>query len=120
MAFFVGVGGPFRAYSNNGINWIESIPGGFQAEYVTFGNGQFVAVGYALVGITLTSFIYTSPDGITWTSRTPSEAMWFQDISYANGLYVAVATDGTNKIMTSPDGITWTSRTTAITPSLLA
>jgi hypothetical protein len=114
---FVGVGGPFRAYSNNGINWIESIPGGFQAEYVTFGNGQFVAVGYALAGMTLTSFIYTSPDGITWTSRTPSEAMWFQDISYANGLYVAVATDGTNRIMTSPDGITWTSRTTAIIPS---
>lgn len=114
---FVGVGGSFRSFSYNGINWIESIPLGFFAEYVTFGNGQFVAVGYALVGITLTSFIFTSPDGITWTSRTPSEVMWFQDISYANGLYVAVAYDGTNRIMTSPDGITWTSRTTAITPT---
>jgi len=114
---FVGVGGPFRAYSYNGITWAESIPGGFFAEYVTFGNGQFVAVGYALVGITLTSFIFTSPDGITWTSRTPSEAMWFQDISYGNGLYVAVATEGTNRIMTSPDGITWTSRPTTINPN---
>jgi len=116
---FVGVGGPYRAYSYNGISWIESLPVGFFAEYVTFGNGQFVAVGYALVDITLTSFIFTSPDGITWTSRTPSEVMWFQDISYANGLYVAVATDGTNRIMTSPDGITWTSRTTAITPTFI-
>ena len=118
MAFgngvFVGVFTNFY-YSYDGISWI--IGSYLGSEYVTFGNGQFVAVGYALVGITPTSYIHTSPDGINWTSRTPSEAMWFQAISYGNGLYVAVARFGTNRIMTSPDGITWTSRTTSVNPT---
>ena len=104
-------------YSSDGITW-NTVPTGFSVEYVTFGNGLFVGVGYALVGFGVpTSFIATSPDGINWTSRTPSEAMWFQAIAYGNGLYVAVARLGTNRIMTSPDGITWTSRTTSISPT---
>jgi hypothetical protein len=99
-------------YSYDGITWTSV--GILNTSYVTYGNGQFVAVGYATVSGVPTSFIHTSPDGITWTSRTPSEAMWFQAITYGNGLYVAVARLGTNRIMTSPDGITWTSRSTII------
>lgn len=114
---FVGTFGPFRAYSYDGITWVESSPVGWQAEYVTFGNGLFVAVGYAIVSGVPTSFIYTSTNGINWTSRTPSEAMSFREIAFANGLFVAVADSGTNRIMTSPDGITWTSRPTNINPS---
>jgi len=102
-------------YSSDGITWTSA--GSFNVEYVTFGNGLFVAVGYAIVGVTPTSFIVTSTDGVSWTSRTPSEAMWFQAISYSNGLFVAVARFGTNRIMTSPDGITWTSRTTSVNPT---
>ena len=119
MAFgnglFVGASSTI-AYSSDGITW-TSAGSFFPLEYVAFGNGLFVAVGYATVGVTPTSFIRTSPDGINWTVRTPSEAMWFQAISYGNGLFVAVARFGTNRIMTSPDGITWTSRTTAISPT---
>jgi hypothetical protein len=111
---FVGAFGTIQ-YSSNGITWTSA--GSFFVEYVTFGNGLFVAVGFATVGVTPTSFIHTSPDGVTWTSRTPSEAMWFQNISYGNGLFVAVARSGTNRIMTSPDGITWTSRTTSVNPT---
>jgi len=113
---FVGVFASF-SYSSDGITWTSG--GYLGSERVTFGNGQFVAVGYSIVGSpgVPTSFIHTSPDGVTWTSRTPSEAMYFQDISFGNGLYVAVANIGTNRIMTSPDGITWTSRTTAINPT---
>ena len=116
-SLFVGTFGGARAYSSDGITWTESTPLNWQAEYVTFGNGLFVAIGFASVLGVPTSYIFTSPNGITWTSRTPSEAMWFQDISYGNGLFVAVARTGTNRIMTSPDGITWTSRTTTITPT---
>jgi hypothetical protein len=101
-------------YSSDGITWTSA--GSYSVEYVAFGNGIFVAVGYATVSGVPTSFIRTSTNGITWTARTPSEAMWFQDISFGNGLFVAVARAGTNRIMTSPDGITWTSRTTSITP----
>ena len=100
------------SYSYDGINWVN---GGFLgADYVTFGNGLFVAIWFAIVSGTPQSFIRTSTDGINWTSRTPSEAMNFRDISYGNGLFVAVAFSGTNKIMTSPDGITWTSRSISV------
>jgi hypothetical protein len=56
----------------------------------------------------------TSPDGITWTSRTSAADNNWNGITYGNGLFVAVALTGTgNRVMTSPDGITWTSRTSA-------
>src|SRR5690606_27701947 len=67
----------------------------------------FVAVAY-----NGTNRVMTSPDGITWTSRTAGENNW-NSITYGNDIFVAVATDGTNRVMTSPDGITWTSRAAA-------
>ena len=75
---------------------------------VTFGNGLFVAVGGATSGSG--NRVMTSPDGITWTSRTSAaNNSWFSVI-YGNGLFVAVARFcSSNCVMTSPDGITWTS-----------
>ena len=56
----------------------------------------------------------TSPDGITWTSRTSAADNDWYGVTYGNGLFVAVSLSGTgNRVMTSPDGITWTSRTSA-------
>jgi hypothetical protein len=55
----------------------------------------------------------TSPDGITWTARAAAEANRWNGVTYGNGLFVAVAYDGTNSVMTSPDGITWTARAAA-------
>ena len=56
----------------------------------------------------------TSPDGVTWTSRTSvADNNWYS-VAYGNGLFVAVSVSGTgNRVMTSPDGVTWTSRTSA-------
>jgi hypothetical protein len=52
----------------------------------------------------------TSPDGVTWTSRTiPGSGTW-RSVTYGEGLFVAVGS-GTHPIKTSPDGISWTSRT---------
>jgi hypothetical protein len=48
----------------------------------------------------------TSPDGITWTRRTLPAGNW-RDITYGNGVFVAVGDGGS---ATSPDGITWTPR----------
>jgi hypothetical protein len=60
----------------------------------------------------------TSPDGITWTSRTSAANNNWQSVTYGNGLFVAVASSGTgNRVMTSPDGITWTSRVSAANQS---
>lgn len=67
------------------------------------------------VGVT-TNAAFTSPDGITWTSRTMTSPQWCR-VTWAPELelFCAIAqTDGgaTGKMVsTSPDGITWTART---------
>ena len=57
---------------------------------------------------------YAAADGITWTSRTSSiDNPWF-NVTYGNGIFVAVAGNGAGtRVMTSPNGITWTTRTSA-------
>ena len=54
--------------------------------------------------------------GVTWTARSsavPYSVRW-NDVTYGNGLFVAVAgTVGTNRVMTSPDGITWAPQSAA-------
>lgn len=77
---------------------------------MTYGNGLFVAV--AADGTTANQ-IMTSPDGITWTSRTSPSASTWNSVAYGNGMFVAVNQDAgaSTQIMSSPDGITWTSHT---------
>ena len=59
----------------------------------------------------------TSPDGISWTSRTSAANNFWTSVTYGNGLFVAVSDldygDTNNRVMTSPDGITWTAQTAA-------
>jgi YD repeat-containing protein len=69
---------------------------------VTYGNGQFVAVG---VGGT----IVTSPDGVTWTQRSSGTTKDIYGVVFGNNLYVAVGAEGL--VMTSSDAITWTIQT---------
>ena len=95
--------------SRNGINWTTGSIADTNWTRVTYGNGLFVAVAPA-------GTVTTSPDGITWTSRTPAAALSWNSVTYGNGLFVACSMTGTNnQIMTSHDGITWTSR---VTPGL--
>ena len=86
---------------------------------VTFGNGLFVAVG---AGDDLNEDqpingerdrVMTSPDGVNWTAQVAAEQNFWGSVTFGNGLFVAVAGDGTNRVMTSPDGINWTAQTAA-------
>jgi uncharacterized protein YmfQ (DUF2313 family) len=57
--------------------------------------------------------IQTSPDGETWTTRTPDAgfAQDFYDVAWGNGKFMAVGDDTTTprqEVQTSPDGVTWT------------
>ncbi|MFZ4456954.1 MAG: T9SS type A sorting domain-containing protein [Bacteroidales bacterium] len=50
----------------------------------------------------------------TWVSRNSAADNQWQNVTYGNGLFVAVSNSGAgNRVMTSPDGINWTSRTSA-------
>ncbi len=44
----------------------------------------------------------TSPDGINWTIYSAAELNQWWSITYGNGIFVAVSSDGTNRVMTSP------------------
>jgi hypothetical protein len=96
------------AISTDAINWTTHLISGFFASEIRFGDGIFVSVG----GV-LGAQIFTSLDGLNWTSRTPAVSASWTNVHYGNGLWVAVAGNSytSGAIMTSPDAITWTSRT---------
>jgi hypothetical protein len=73
------------------------------------------AITFLLLVVTITFGISpTANAGEVWTSRASAVNNQWLSVTYGNGLFVAVAGDGTgNRVMTSPDGITWTSRTSA-------
>lgn len=66
-------------------------------------------------GATSGKHLSTSPDGITWTSRTVTGTTWaIYDAAFGASTWVAVGAAGTpssTTLYTSPDGVTWTSRT---------
>lgn len=66
---------------------------------VAFGAGVFVATGNG-------GKIATSPDGITWTTRTSGTTDFLSYVRYVNSLFIIVGTTTTG--YKSPDGITWT------------
>lgn len=76
-------------------------------EFDVVAAGVWAAVGAAGAAM-------SSPDGITWTSRTPAATGQWVAVAFGNGVFVAIRQSSTtNQIMTSPDGITWTSRSGA-------
>lgn len=76
---------------------------------VTFGNGQFVAVGDR-------GTILTSPDGFAWTSRTSTVTNSLRGIAWGTNAYVAVGFEGT--VVRSTNGVLWTKQTTGISRAL--
>ena len=73
---------------------------------------QAIACKSGLTGSSLASAAYTVDLG-TFTSASAAEVNQWYSVTYGNGLFVAVAFDGTNRVMTSPDGTTWTARAAA-------
>jgi len=99
--------------STNGTSWSEvSIPGsaGDEVRGLCWGGPSgselFVAVG----GSASAPLIWTSPDGTTWTSRTPGTGLGSKHQSVAWNGRVFCAVSGQGESATSPDGITWTTR----------
>lgn len=62
--------------------------------------------------------IVSSPDGVTWTTRTSGTTVTLHDIAHGNGRYVAVGQGG--KILASDDGVVWTSASSPSSRDLFA
>jgi hypothetical protein len=115
---FVAVGAGTILTSPDGATWTTRVnPPGNDLTCVAYGNDLFVAVGADFsAGIGPNSIsgctILTSPDGITWTSRTSGTPNGLTGIAYGNHQFVAVGPgEPEATILTSPDGINWTKRT---------
>ncbi len=84
-------------------NWISRTVISTGWNSICRGNGLFVAIS--------STNIITSPNGITWTTRSLPVNNYWTDIIYSSQLqlFVAVANTGNNdRIITSSNGIDWT------------
>jgi len=79
--------------STDGVTWTNTGKAGI---YATASPTLFVAIGTALI---------TSPDAITWTTRTIGGSGW-NGLCYGGGTFVALAGTSTTTAY-SLDGITW-------------
>ncbi|MBN1981153.1 MAG: hypothetical protein JW795_06455 [Chitinivibrionales bacterium] len=109
------------ATSTDGIAWKEQSSGTGVTrplKSVFWTGSQLVAVGAS--GQTKEPMhgncILTSPDGITWTSRTVPVNKELFFVTGSNSQLLAVGDTGT--ILTSPDGVTWTARSSGTTVQL--
>jgi len=94
--------------SDDGTSWSSAIgPAALTLSGVTYGNGQFVAVGQSSASDTRSIFVST--DGLAWTPRDATTSATLAAVTVASSLYIAVGQAGT--IVTSSDGVTWASQT---------
>ena len=60
----------------------------------------------------------SSPDGVTWTTRTSGTTVTLHDVTHGDGRYVAVGQGG--KILVSDDGVAWTGASSPSSRDLFA
>lgn len=100
--------------SADGKQWTERLTSFTQGlsrrlNAIIYENGKFVAVGGQFNSGTVMGRILTSANGIDWTSCDTHVLSEIIDITYGNGLYVALTSRG--YILTSTDGTVWTEST---------
>jgi hypothetical protein len=103
---FVAVGGGSIHTSTNGSAWTLCYSGTTASIIgVAHGNGRFVAVGDNYNGNFPEGWVLTSTNATTW-SHLSMGTNQPADVSFGNGLFVAVC--GTGTILTSSNGMNWT------------
>jgi hypothetical protein len=83
---------------------------------VSYGNGQFVAVGDG-------GWIATSADGTNWFNQQSGTTSWLRSITYGNGQYVVAGVQYRpslfSSILTSADGTNWVERESGLSNLIL-
>lgn len=97
-------------FGSDTVSWTQrsQSPGPGGAQKLAWGANTFCYV-------TSAAACATSPDGITWTTRTIGSGATFNGVAYGAGLFVVVGSN-ISSVQTSPDGATWTLRN--VLPSL--
>src|SRR6266511_2228649 len=73
-------------------SWRYPLPPRLPLSAVTYGNGQFVAVGQNGV-------ILTSADRVNWVQHFPPSEEWLHAITYGNGQFVAVGGSSSSNVV---------------------
>jgi hypothetical protein len=100
--------------SSDGSTWVnQNFVGGVQSLFsrVSFANGRFFILGYNNSS-TPQNFLFTSPDGSTWSGPVTFSGDGLFKVVYGNGVYVGLdqvlTTNGAwSDFRTSTDGSTW-------------
>jgi hypothetical protein len=107
LAVVVGYG-TRRARSTDGVTWTNFVqvdPDGGDDDNllrgVGFGNGRFIAVGGAAIGISMTSV-----DGITWTNEVRTHNAWLGNVVWLGGAFIAAGGNGL-RTRSLDNGATW-------------
>lgn len=99
----------YIAVSSDYVNWTNVTPA-WTPNYsaVAYGNGRFVAVGYAMSGYT-NSVVATSGDGIHWSLHTNADSLdnFYAVATDGKGTFVAVGDNG-DTLRSTDNGTTWT------------
>jgi hypothetical protein len=102
---------PCVTSTDKGATWTRRLTGfAVQPFQLACGNGMFVAT------FANSAVIQTSPDGVTWTSRSLPASLPSPSIFWTGTIFIAwsIGTTG-GTFYTSPDGVTWTARNTFTT-----
>ena len=112
------------AYSADGATWTsftdspnnpfknnQFMSGAVGIDTIAYGNNKFY--GWGIVTLSPSTYLSTSPDGVTWTELTETNLgnlylsnATMEAIAYGNGKFVIGNYYG--RMATSPDGVTWT------------
>lgn len=94
-------------------SWSSTTVGSAAWQDVAWSGAVFVAVGNS-------GAVATSPDGITWTTRTWVAGTDVLAVCWSATLSTFVAVGKGGRVTTSPGGVTWTSQTSGTTEDLYA
>ena len=107
----------------NGIFVTVAESGGSGSRVMTLDPAYGMSINKITTEETTTNLVKFGQNGATisgnpsknfaWVARSATEANQWHSVCYGNGIFVAVAIDGTNRVMTSTDGYTWVARSAA-------